>query len=77
VLKLRIVIIIIMKESWFWPCVVFKMLVAVGITLRTEFVPDEHWQSTEAAYALHFGKGHLTWEWYANIRSYVPPRARP
>ncbi|ODM88344.1 GPI mannosyltransferase 3 [Orchesella cincta] len=51
----------------------FKLLVSLGISLTTEFVPDEHWQSTEVAYTLHFGHGHLTWEWYANIRSYIPP----
>ncbi|CAL8120484.1 unnamed protein product [Orchesella dallaii] len=50
-----------------------KFLLAIAITRFSDFVPDEHWQSTEVAYFLHFGRGHLTWEWYANIRSYIPP----
>ncbi|ODM88666.1 GPI mannosyltransferase 3 [Orchesella cincta] len=57
----------------YWAALAFKLLVSLGISLTTEFVPDEHWQSTEVAYTLHLGHGHLTWEWYANIRSYIPP----
>ncbi|CAL8071643.1 unnamed protein product [Orchesella dallaii] len=50
-----------------------KVLLALKIARVADFVPDEHWQSTEVASVLHFGRGHLTWEWYAHIRSYIPP----
>lgn len=36
-------------------------------------VPDEWWQSTEVAYHNVFGKGHMTWEWNSELRSYVYP----
>ncbi|CAL8115886.1 unnamed protein product [Orchesella dallaii] len=52
---------------------VMKVLLALTIARVADFVPDEHWQSTEVANVLHFGRGHLTWDWYANIRSYIPP----
>lgn len=25
--------------------------------------PDEHWQGPEVAHRIHYGFGHLTWEW--------------
>eukprot|EP00045_Choanoeca_perplexa_P012934 m.144014 g.144014 ORF g.144014 m.144014 type:complete len:501 (-) comp16184_c0_seq1:1499-3001(-) len=41
--------------------------------LQTSFVPDEYWQGTEVAHKLVFGQGHLTWEWQAELRSYIHP----
>jgi len=40
---------------------------------QTFFVPDEYWQSTEVAHRQVFGYGYLTWEWKAQIRSYLYP----
>lgn len=41
--------------------------------VQTYFVPDEYWQSLEVSHNLVFKYGHLTWEWYHGIRSYIPP----
>ena len=35
--------------------------------------PDELWQFHEPAHVAVFGRGHLTWDWRARIRSYVFP----
>lgn len=45
----------------------------LGFTLATQESPDEWWQSAEVGYYLAFGRGHLTWEWVAGIRSVVHP----
>jgi phosphatidylinositol glycan class B len=56
----------ILKWSLAWR-LVFALL------LRSTFVPDEYYQSVEAAYQLVFREGISTWEWEpANqIRSYL------
>jgi phosphatidylinositol glycan class B len=41
--------------------------------LQTSFVPDEYWQGPEVAHALAFGRGELTWEWQAALRSALHP----
>lgn len=33
------------------------------LLIRTQFAPDETYQSTEIAYKMAFGVGHSTWEW--------------
>lgn len=50
-----------------------KLMCGVFFAFSTNFVPDEFWQTTEVAYLLSFKKGHLTWEWYQGIRSYLIP----
>ena len=49
--------------------------VVIALLLRTSFVPDEYYQSTDPAYRLVFGGngGESTWEWQFEhrIRSYV------
>ena len=37
--------------------------VAIALSTRTFFQPDEYFQSLEPAYHFVFGYGHLTWEW--------------
>lgn len=51
----------------------FCLRVFLAFTIRSAESPDEWWQSTEVAYHLVFGKGHLTWEWKEGIRSVVFP----
>ena len=41
--------------------------------LSTAGPPDEFWQGPEVAYTLLYGKGGLTWEWTAGLRSYLHP----
>lgn len=53
--------------------ILFLYRVLIAFTLRTAESPDEWWQSAEVAYYMVFGKGHLTWEWKAGIRSVAFP----
>ncbi|CAJ0577511.1 unnamed protein product, partial [Mesorhabditis spiculigera] len=41
--------------------------------VRSWFVPDEYFQSTEVAHHWLFGTGHLTWEWDVGLRSALHP----
>lgn len=52
---------------------VAKLMFGLCFAYCTNFVPDEYWQSTEVAYQMAFGKGHLTWEWMIGIRSTLVP----
>lgn len=52
---------------------VAKLLFGLCFAYCTNFVPDEFWQSTEVAYQMAFGKGHLTWEWMIGIRNSIVP----
>ena len=58
----------------------FKILalvirVAIALSTRTFFQPDEYFQSLEPAHFLVFGYGDLTWEWTSKppIRSIIYP----
>ena len=43
------------------------------LIVRTFFVPDEYWQSTEVAHWNVYKYGYITWEWKEKIRSYLYP----
>lgn len=49
--------------------------IALALVLRTDFTPDEHWQSIEVAHRWVFGVGHLTWEWQpcVALRGFLHP----
>ncbi len=51
----------------------FLLRLLLAALLQTSFVPDEYWQGPEVAHYLVFGRGALTWEWRAQIRSAVHP----
>lgn len=50
---------------------IFRFLVALCTFSAGH--PDELWQFHEPAHVAIFGRGHLTWDWRARIRSYVFP----
>lgn len=41
--------------------------------VRSWFVPDEVYQSSEIAHSIVFSTGHLSWEWSAALRSVLHP----
>eukprot|EP01029_Cantina_marsupialis_P027864 TRINITY_DN774101_c0_g1_i1.p1 TRINITY_DN774101_c0_g1~~TRINITY_DN774101_c0_g1_i1.p1 ORF type:complete len:558 (-),score=78.58 TRINITY_DN774101_c0_g1_i1:79-1752(-) len=52
-------------------CIIFRILDA--LVVKTEFHPDETWQSVEIAHFFMFRTGHRTWEWHDRIRSFLHP----
>nr|CCC93706.1 putative GPI anchor biosynthesis protein [Trypanosoma congolense IL3000] len=59
-------------EWWMIP-LIYAYRLFLCSTIRTVEAPDEWWQSTEVAYNMVFGKGHLPWEWHYGLRSVVFP----
>ncbi|ORC93089.1 GPI mannosyltransferase 3 [Trypanosoma theileri] len=61
------------KLAWYAIVVVFFYRLFLCVYVVTAESPDEWWQSSEVAYRMVFGKGHLTWEWHYGLRSVVFP----
>jgi len=53
--------------------VVLLLRLTSACLMKTYFVPDETWQSTEVAHKLVFGYGFMTWEWIVGLRTYMHP----
>ncbi|RHW69042.1 GPI alpha-mannosyltransferase III [Trypanosoma brucei equiperdum] len=58
---------------WWLISLTFIYRLFLCATIRTVEAPDEWWQSTEVAYNMVFGKGHLPWEWRYGLRSVLFP----
>ncbi|KEG14990.1 GPI mannosyltransferase 3 [Trypanosoma grayi] len=61
------------RLSWVVIILVFLYRLFLCATIATAESPDEWWQSTEVAYHMVFGKGHLPWEWHYGLRSVLFP----
>ncbi|KAG8345993.1 putative Alg9 like mannosyltransferase family [Trypanosoma vivax] len=59
--------------SWKLVLAIYALRLFLCVTVRTVEAPDEWWQSTEVAYNMVFGKGHLPWEWHNGLRSVIFP----
>ncbi|RNC53656.1 GPI alpha-mannosyltransferase III [Trypanosoma cruzi] len=58
---------------WYGILLIFLYRLLLSVSIQTAESPDEWWQSTEIAYYIVFGKGHLPWEWHMGLRSVVFP----
>ncbi|ESL12172.1 GPI anchor biosynthesis protein [Trypanosoma rangeli SC58] len=61
------------RLPWYGILLIFLYRLLLCLSTRTAESPDEWWQSTEVAYNIVFGKGHLPWEWHVGLRSVVFP----
>ncbi|KAH9582145.1 GPI mannosyltransferase [Trypanosoma melophagium] len=59
--------------AWYAILFVFFYRLFQCVYVSTVESPDEWWQSSEIAYYMAYGKGHLPWEWHYGLRSVVFP----
>ncbi|RNF17908.1 GPI alpha-mannosyltransferase III [Trypanosoma conorhini] len=61
------------RLPWYGLFLIFLYRLLLCLGTKTAESPDEWWQSTEIAYYIVFGKGHLSWEWHAGLRPVIFP----
>lgn len=54
-------------------CKLFLFRLLVALCTFSASHPDELWQFHEPAHFVVFGRGHLSWDWRAGIRSFIFP----